>query len=372
MKKVDISLNNEKERRVVHLTSSVVSGGLERRLELIEAESDKGFTNYYIDFGTSAILDTKLPRKKLLHKNFNRPLRITSIVRAIGFVYSVSRRIQPEVLHAHGVLPMFVGVPIAQILGVRVRICEFIGDAPQSLLGRFLLRVVLVMGTRVVALSPVAAVRLTNKIPFFPKKKIRIVANPVALRCVPSARRVSDTVTNIGCVARLERVKNLEALIRGFSHAFDRDENARLFLVGSGVERERLEFVAYELGLREVRFLGHSNFPELHVAEFDLYVQSSLSESFGIAAVEAMLLGIPVMVTRGVGMSYLIKDGVNGYIVDGYSSEDFKVKLDTIKKGGKAAAKQVGLMGQATAREEFSVRRHVRELALIYAGLCRD
>jgi N-acetyl-alpha-D-glucosaminyl L-malate synthase BshA len=88
---------------------------------------------------------------------------------------------------------------------------------------------------------------------------------------------------------------------------------ARLVLVGDGPERPAAEEEARRLGLRKhVDFLGEQLDVDAVLAAADLFLLPSESESFGLAALEAMACGVPVIGTRSGGLPEVVEDGRSG------------------------------------------------------------
>src|SRR5438046_1779687 len=87
-----------------------------------------------------------------------------------------------------------------------------------------------------------------------------------------------------------------------------------LVLIGDGFECLWLEWLVYELGLAErVRFFGKQyRFVEVLQAA-DVFFLTSETESFGLAALEALACGVPVVATRVGGVPEVIFDGENGF-----------------------------------------------------------
>jgi N-acetyl-alpha-D-glucosaminyl L-malate synthase BshA len=116
-------------------------------------------------------------------------------------------------------------------------------------------------------------------------------------------------VSNFRAVKRVQDVVDVFARIR-------RKVRARLVLVGEGPERPRALKRAADLGLRdEVVFLGRHASVEEILSCADLFLLPSESESFGLAALEAMACGAPVVTSLAGGLPEVVEDDVSGYLL---------------------------------------------------------
>jgi glycosyltransferase involved in cell wall biosynthesis len=125
----------------------------------------------------------------------------------------------------------------------------------------------------------------------------------------------SDAVMALFC-AKLQAWKGPSDLLEAFARA--NVPNAYLAFAGDGPERGNLENKAAELGIADrVRFLGflnQSRLPSAYCAA-DVFVLPSLFEPFGLVVNEAMLCGLPVVVSDRVGARFdLVRDGDTGYV----------------------------------------------------------
>ena len=120
-------------------------------------------------------------------------------------------------------------------------------------------------------------------------------------------------------VGRLTEVKNVQLLIKSFARLKASREDIALAIVGDGDLREELTSLAEELGCEDVHFFGYVGFPQ-NVAFYkaaDAFVLPSLHEPWGLVVNEAMIMGLPVIVSSKVGCRKdLVGQGENGFIFE--------------------------------------------------------
>jgi glycosyltransferase involved in cell wall biosynthesis len=117
-------------------------------------------------------------------------------------------------------------------------------------------------------------------------------------------------------VGRLIECKGISFLIEGFKMVLNSGIKAKLYLVGSGEEENRLkEIVCCQELEEEVVFLGYSDNPLAIIKMMDLLVLPSKEEGFGRVLLEAMDAGIAVIGTKVGGIPEIIDNEVNGLLV---------------------------------------------------------
>jgi N-acetyl-alpha-D-glucosaminyl L-malate synthase BshA len=114
-------------------------------------------------------------------------------------------------------------------------------------------------------------------------------------------------------VSNFRPVKRVEEVVRAFA-ALRKRLQAVLVLVGDGPDLPKAEHLARELGVRaDLRLLGQQK-PEPILQASDLFLLPSRAESFGLAALEAMACGCPVLGYRAGGLPEVVEDGVTGIL----------------------------------------------------------
>ena len=115
-------------------------------------------------------------------------------------------------------------------------------------------------------------------------------------------------------ISNLRPVKRIPDVIKIF-HGIQKEVPSKLLVVGEGPEQEAAIKQCTKLGIRDkVQFLGNSNEIDKILCFSDLFLLPSERESFGLAALEAMVNGVPVISTNAGGLSEVNIDGVSGYL----------------------------------------------------------
>ncbi|MFD0862409.1 N-acetyl-alpha-D-glucosaminyl L-malate synthase BshA [Sungkyunkwania multivorans] len=117
-------------------------------------------------------------------------------------------------------------------------------------------------------------------------------------------------------ISNFRSVKRIPDVIRVF-YEIQRKTPAKLMMVGEGPEKEPAELLCDQLGiLDKVVFLGNSNEIDRILCFSDLFLLPSETESFGLAALEAMISKVPVISSNTGGIPEVNKHGVSGYLSD--------------------------------------------------------
>ncbi|MGK0254883.1 MAG: N-acetyl-alpha-D-glucosaminyl L-malate synthase BshA [Mariniflexile sp.] len=154
-------------------------------------------------------------------------------------------------------------------------------------------------------------------------------------------------------ISNLRPVKRSQDVISVF-YNIQKEMPAKLMLIGEGPEREHLEYRCQELGISDkVIFFGKSSEIEKILRFSDLFLLPSQTESFGLAALEAMASGVPVISSNTGGIPEVNIHGVSGFLSDVGDIEDMtknalyilsdKKRLATFKMNAKKTAMKYDL-----------------------------
>jgi glycosyltransferase involved in cell wall biosynthesis len=179
------------------------------------------------------------------------------------------------------------------------------------------------------------------------------------------------TARVIGTAGRLVPIKGIVYLIRALASLRTEIPDLRLEIAGSGPERSTIENEIRSHGLTDcVTFLDWQAELLPVFARWDIFVLPSLEESFGIAALEAMAAGLPVVATAVGGVPELVEDGRTGWLVPPANPNALADRLRGLLLDPEER-RAMGAAGQARARESFSVGRMVTAISEIYDQLLK-
>jgi N-acetyl-alpha-D-glucosaminyl L-malate synthase BshA len=169
-------------------------------------------------------------------------------------------------------------------------------------------------------------------------------------------------------VSNFRPVKRIDAVMEVFARV-TRKVPARLLLVGDGPELATAHRIARELGVADrTHALGAQEavIPLLSIA--DVFLLPSAQESFGLAALEAMACGVPVVASRVGGLPEVIDDGVTGFLrapddLDGMAAGAVALLTDD------ALHERIATAAAARVRRDFCVGRVVPLYEECYARI---
>ena len=152
-------------------------------------------------------------------------------------------------------------------------------------------------------------------------------------------------------VCRLSRRKGLEYLLRAMP-----DLDAKLLIIGDGVERNTLKKLTRELGIEnKVTFIGAIPNDQLfkYYNLADIFVLPSLHEGMGIVFLEAMASGLPVITTNIGGMVDFVMDGKTGLLVEPKNPKQLEAAIKKLLRD-KRLRERIAKDGEKLVRSDYT------------------
>lgn len=351
--------------KIIRLTTLLDFGGQEK--QYISFTEGKSFIkNEYIfaAIGQGGFAAKTIRNNGFAVKIFNENPRVTNL-KNIWKLYRWFKSEKPDVVHTAAAEANFHGIIAARLAGVPFIVAEEIGFPNHSGKAKLFFRMLYKLTNRVVCVSEAVKQFLIDT------KEITtaqgtVIYNPVSIpKTVPTEKGAFFTIVSVG---RLEKVKNQALLVRVFAKL--QKQNCKLVLVGDGRERKNLEALIEQLNIGDkVEMTGFTSEPERYLSKADLFVLPSLSEGFGIAAVEAMLLGIPSLCSNVGGLPEIIDNGKTGWLFNPESETELTDLLNSIMSMPKDELSKIGQQGCDKVADTFTIEKYVQRLEQFYADL---
>ncbi|MDA8210272.1 MAG: glycosyltransferase [Clostridia bacterium] len=290
---------------------------------------------------------------------------------------------QIDIVHTHGVRANLVGRLAAKLAGIKHIVTTVHSVLEQDYpsffarqVNRLMERITINSVERFVTVSDLLKQDLVGH--GIPAVKITTIYNGVNLAAFRQERVTGDVrkdlgiapdVPVLGMIARFHPVKGHRFFLEAAKTISRVRPDCRFLLVGSGQYRSEVEAMVKQLGLREqVIFTGYREDIVDVLHSLDILVISSLSEGFGLTAIEAMAMKAPVVATRVGGLPEIIKDGNNGILVppaDGQAIAQAVLDLLADPEDSRAMAARAF----EHVRENFSVEIMAKNTEQLYCSL---
>jgi len=309
--------------------------------------------------------------------------------RAIVRLAQLIREERPQILHTHTAKAGAVG-RIAALLAGSARppivVHTFHGHvlrgyfSPLTTLGfRTLERWLARVTTRLIAVSPEVRDDLV-RLGVGPKEKFAVIRLGIELgervggdeETRRETRRqlgVGPDAFVVGWVGRMTAVKRTDDVVRSFRELLDRDVDAYLCLVGDGPDRPRLERLAHELGIvKRCLFVGYQDDVAPYYEAIDVLLLPSVNEGTPVSVIEALAAGRPAVATRVGGVPDVVRDGVDGHLVEVGDASTLGERLAELARDP-SRREEMGQEGRSRVIERYAVSRLVDDIDALYREL---
>lgn len=189
----------------------------------------------------------------------------------------------------------------------------------------------------------------------------------------PTDKFKSKDVFVVGAVKSLEKIYNIDVLIKAFALVHSKYSKTKLLIVGDGKEMKNLEALAGQLQLKDsVVFAGRVPSKETpdQFNKLDCLVNVSQYESFGVSVIEAMACKVPVVVSDTGGLKEVVNNGVTGICVEPGNVEETSLAIEKIMQD-KAFTNSIIESGYQSVKERFSWNDNLTEQIKVYESLLK-
>ncbi len=337
--------------------------------------------------GVAAELGVPIVTVPELHREIS-PLRD---LRAVYHLAQLIRELRPQILHTHTAKAGAIGRLAALLAGSArppIIVHTFHGhvlrgyfDPLRSSLFRLLERWLARRTTALVAVSPEVRDDLVA-LGIAPRERFTVVRLGIELDKRVGAvdgdtqgretRRLLGITPDrfvVGWIGRMTGVKRTDDVLLAVRLLREHGVDAVLCMVGDGPDRDALERRAHELGIvRDSLFLGYQDEVAPYYAAFDALILPSANEGTPVSAIEALAGGRPVVATRVGGVPDVVRDGVDGFLVEPGDVDAMADRLARLASDPKLRHR-MGEAGRASVHERYSVERLLDDVDRLYRTL---
>ena len=300
--------------------------------------------------------------------------------RVLSDILKLIRRGHIQVIQLFGMKACIIGRIASRITDTRA-IIHVRDMTPMGAILRFLQRRLAAWTDLALAISE-AIKAFTVKELGVREEIVQVVNNPIVLSefsspspqlrsAIRAQFEIGDHENVIGVIGRLHPDKGHSFLMRLMPALLAECPKVVLLVVGDGPMRGECEALARELELEgAIRFAGHRNDIAAILTAVDVVVMPSIREGFGLAALEAIAAGKPVVASKVGGLPEIVIDGKTGFLVEPSDKDGFVRGLSRLLSDPLLIEKQREECRQYVQR--FAVEKHVDLLTTIYTNLMRD
>ena len=175
----------------------------------------------------------------------------------------------------------------------------------------------------------------------------------------------------VGIAARLNPVKDIATLVRGFAIAHQSCPKLRLLIAGDGEQMDMLKKLSAELGVeRQVCFAGWITDTDSFYHAIDINTLTSLSETFPYSLTEGARAALPTVASRVGGVPYLIEHGIHGLLFQAGDAEGLARCLVSLARDP-TLREHLGQRLYQRAKADFSLESTLERQLTIYRTILR-
>lgn len=277
----------------------------------------------------------------------------------------VASKLKVDMIHSHGLIPdAYAAIEIGRRLNLPVVVHVHDSYLVENIFPNYekKIRKIFDYAARIIAVSDF---QKRNIIACCPSaiKKIRVVHNGIDDKRFCLSRTASVNQNKLVYVGNIIELKRVDILIRSISH-LQKKCQLRLDIIGDGPELNKCRLLANDLGVSHaIVFRGQLLNQDIQeeLKNYNLFVSASIHETFGIALIEALACGIPVVAFNVGAIAEILSSQQFGLLVEKQNSIDFAEAIERAlhTNWDNERISQV-------IRSRYSLRRTAETLSQIY------
>ncbi|UOF90447.1 glycosyltransferase family 4 protein [Fodinisporobacter ferrooxydans] len=203
---------------------------------------------------------------------------------------------------------------------------------------------------------------------------VQVIQNGIPTDQLYVDRRISRRIFQlpqdafvIGTIARLNSDKGIDVLVSAMAEIERRIPCAYLVVIGDGPEMKRLQSLAKRLQIFNIRWLGYLKDADQLMKGFDVYVQPSRREGFGMTVLEAMRAKVPVIASKVGGLQEIIENQVSGVFVYPERADEIVQRIFDLYRDSWYRS-ELGQSGHERMQEHFSQQIMLEQWLQMYSS----
>jgi glycosyltransferase involved in cell wall biosynthesis len=314
--------------KIVHVLSTLELGGMETMaLALAKFQQSQGHeVSVVAVYGKHELFATAHEMGLMPATLMKRPGKdfLTSI-KKLRALFAIRR---PDVVHTHNLVTHYLSAAACVLQNDRLLLNtrHDMGEHISSVRGDWLYRAAMKRSAFGVAVCEAARRAFVDR-SIISSQKSRTIVNGIDLsifrkrneaskKSLLHSLGISGIPVVFGNVGRVNPVKDHETMLLAFADQINAGLNAVLVIAGDGPNLNNVRALIASNSLeRNVFLLGRRSDVSELLQSFDVFLQSSITEGYSLALVEAASTALPILATNVGGNSEIIENGVNGYLV---------------------------------------------------------
>ncbi|WP_186755702.1 glycosyltransferase [Echinicola salinicaeni] len=276
---------------------------------------------------------------------------------------------KPDIIHTAGAEANFHGLLAARLAKVPVRIGEEIGFPNHHKAWEWIFKGVYGTAHKVIAISEAVKAYIVIK-GEISAEKVAVIYNPAQLEKSDLNGMDQKPPFTFIMVTRLTAIKNIAAVLKSLANIIHGAPfDPKLLIIGDGEERDSLEELVRKLEIEEiVTFLGFQADVSPFLFQSDVFLIPSYSEGSSVALAEAMMAGLPSVITKVGGASEIIGESNSAKIIDPHTPQSIENAMLQFLQMPEKERLEMGKSAQKEA-QKYTVENHVKNLLSLYNSL---
>ncbi|MFX0200871.1 MAG: glycosyltransferase family 4 protein [Candidatus Hodarchaeota archaeon] len=300
-------------------------------------------------------------------------------------LYQIIRKEKPDIIHSHGtkeniickIIGKSLNIPVVPVYHCIYKLTGS-GDMLIGLKRKLYEGIFLDILENVTAFFTVKNIAVSNSINSnimgfgIPKEKIEVIPPGIEINGIKVKKHgsnINNRRIRITSISRIEIEKGILDIIEAGKILRGKNQSFEMIIVGGGSFLRECGEIVHKNGLdAEIKFLGYRENVSEILLESDIFVSASHSEGFGLNVIEAMSMGIPVIVSNAGALTEIVEESKSGFIYERKNPNQLADKLLVLMRNADLRIKY-GRKARERVHNQFSNERMMSKMLRIYEEL---